>query len=461
MKKQFEDLETDTYTQRTLAQIIILTKSPQNMKAALSTQFNDFNIGPRSAAFQPLLGHGVFAADGHQWKVSRQMLRPQFTREQVGHVKALEPHVRTFALIIRRQNGWPFDIQPIFNDLTLDASTEFLLGESVFFLRDRLLKIPEDEKYPGEHAPSYSYCGDSDFGKDRESFEISLKRVQDRMASRVSLLSYYWIQSTFAFRKDIQTVHEFAMRFVQKALALSADELEYKTRNSYTILYELVKVSRDPIVVRDQMLNVMLAGRSTTASLLTSTIFELSRHPEVWLKLREEVISCLGAGTSPQDLEKITFESLKRCTYLKWVINETLRLYPPVGANFRMACRDTTLPTGGGIDGAQPVLVNKGQIVVLHIYAVHRLREFYGDDAEVFKPERWADLSKIGWAFMPFGSGPRICLGQQFALTEASYVIARLAQMFPKLSSFSQGYPPRKTPNATMQHMDGVYVSFQ
>lgn len=466
LKKQFEDLNTDTFTQRVLGQNVIFTRSPQNIKAALATQFDDFTIGPRSGAFRPLLGNGVFAADGHQWKVSRQMLRPQFHREQVGHVKALEPHLQALALLVRRYNGQPFDIQPMMSDLTMDASTEFLLGESVFFLRDRLLEFPE-EKFPGEekqHREGHTIPlsdADSDFGKDRKLFDSSLKSLLDYLSFRVTSFNYYWLFDSFKFRKYVRTVQGFAMRFVQKALALSADELEKKKRNSYTIIYELVKVTRDPIIVRDQMLNVMLAGRSTTASLLTSTIFELSRHPEVWQRLREEVISSFGAGTSPEDLDKITFESLKRCTYLKWVINETLRLYPPVSGNFRMASVETTLPVGGGKDGNQPVLVNKGQIVLFHIYTLHRLREFYGNDAETFRPERWEGLSKIGWAFMPFGSGPRVCLGQQFALTEASYVIARLAQMFPKLASFSHQYPPRKTTNATMQVMDGVYVSFE
>lgn len=468
LKLQYDELDTNTFTQSVLGQKVIVTRSPQNMKAALSTQFDDFGIGPRRAAFRPLLGNGVFAADGHQWKDSRMMLRPQFTREQVGHVKALEHHLQTFVLIIRKQNGQPFDIQPIFSDLTLDASTEFLLGESVHFLRDRLMeqtKKSQDDEISESYGPvekrDSEKCSDYDFSKERVSFENSLKRLLEVLAQRASLLKYYWLIDFKSFREDIQTVHDFALRFVQQALAMSPEELEFKSRDSYTILYELVKVSRDPIVVRDQMLNVMLAGRSTTASLLTSTIFELSRHPKVWQRLRQEVISYFGLGESPYDLENITFESLKRCTYLKWVINETLRLYPPVGSNFRMARRDTTLPNGGGPNGTQPILVNKGQIVAFHIYSVQRLREFFGEDAETYLPERWANLSKIGWAFMPFGSGPRVCLGQQFALTETSYVIVRLAQLFPEIASFSDTYPPRKTPNATMQHMDGVQVSFK
>lgn len=443
-KKQFDDMHVETFQQKVFNQKLIFTASPLNIKALLLTQFDDYSIGPRSPAFRPLLGNGVFAADEEHWKISRSMLRPQFSREQVGHVKALEPHFMTLVKHIEKHGGREFDIQPLFQALTLDASTEFLLGESVHFLRDELI---------GYDSADYAMAG-------KQEFNRAIKQVSEYISLRVSYFWLYFLLNSAEFRQSVKDVHKFAMNFVQKALAMSPEELEHKTKNSYTILYELVKVSRDPVLVRDQMLNVMLAGRSTTASLLASIFFELSRHPEVWQKLREEVIGHFGEGT-PEDLQKITFESLKRCTYLKWVINETLRLYPPVANNFRQAKHDTSLPTGGGELGKERIFVEKGQIIVFHIYTCQRLQNYFGKDAEKYRPERWADLTKIGWAFMPFGSGPRVCLGQQFALTEASYVTARLAQLFSRIHCHSDNYPPRKTPNATMQHMDGVRVSFE
>ena len=89
------------------------------------------------------------------------------------------------------------------------------------------------------------------------------------------------------------------------------------------------------------------------------------------------------------------------------------------------------------------------------------MKEYYGKDAEEFRPERWADLKNIGWAYMPFSSGPRICLGQQFALTEASYITIRLAQIFTELDTSDHAYPPLKIANATMRPMNGVNVRFQ
>ena len=89
----------------------------------------------------------------------------------------------------------------------------------------------------------------------------------------------------------------------------------------------------------------------------------------------------------------------------------------------------------------------------------HRLEKFYGKDSFEFVPERWENSPKLGWAYLPFNGGPRICLGQQFALTEASYVIVRLAQMFPNLSSSYNGPEPcRKLVHLTMSLMDGAEI---
>lgn len=73
---------------------IVLTVDPENIKAVLATQFNDFSLGTRHAHFAPLLGDGIFTLDGNGWKDSRAMLRPQFAREQIAHVKSLEPHYK-------------------------------------------------------------------------------------------------------------------------------------------------------------------------------------------------------------------------------------------------------------------------------------------------------------------------------------------------------------------------------
>lgn len=96
-----------------------------------------------------------------------------------------------------------------------------------------------------------------------------------------------------------------------------------------------------------------------------------------------------------------------------------LRLYPSVPVNSRSAVRATTLPRGGGPDGASPIFITKGEAVGYCAYAMHRRKDLYGADADVFRPERWAvtaddNLAKrIGWGYIPFNGGPRLCLGRK------------------------------------------------
>jgi cytochrome P450 len=111
-----------------------------------------------------------------------------------------------------------------------------------------------------------------------------------------------------------------------------------------------------------------------------------------------------------------------------------LRLYPVIPRNVRTALRDTYLPLGGGPDGQSPIFVQKGQNITFDIYSMHRRADIYGDDVDEFKPERWETI-KPGWGYLPFGGGPRICIGQQFAMTEARYMTIRMLQYFEGVES--------------------------
>jgi hypothetical protein len=143
-------------------------------------------------------------------------------------------------------------------------------------------------------------------------------------------------------------------------------------------------------------------------------------------------------------------------------MNKVLRLYPSVPINSRAAIKTTILPTGGGPNGKAPVFVKKGTPVGYAVYIMHRRKELYGSDAESFRPERWdpnvdneADLKNIGWGYLPFNGGPRVCIGrkyscvgscfqsvadnavEEFALLEASYAIIRILQTFRHFESDS------------------------
>lgn len=438
----YQKMGVDTFTIRATGVIRCLTRDPENIKAILGTQFNDFSLGLRHKQFRIVLGDGIFTLDGAGWKHSRAMLRPQFAREQVSHVTMLEPHVQQVIRRVKASNGEKFDLQLLFFKLTIDSGTEFLFGESCSSLRD---DIADYADLPG---PS-----------EMEQFPKAFNTSQMYLLMRMGLQNLYFLLNTREFKNCNKIVHKFADYYVDKALQATPEEVEKNSQGGYVFLYELVKQTRDPKVLRDQCLNILVAARDTTAGLMSFLFFELARNPEIFQRLRNEIVEAFGEGENA-DLSKMTFESLKRLEYLKWVLNETLRLYPSVPQNSRLATRDTTLPRGGGPDGNEPVFVPKGTAVVYNIYATHRNPAIYGKDAEVWRPERWGepDLKKVGWGFLPFNGGPRICLGQQFALTEASYVTVRLLQNFSNIGSFDEPGEPAKNTHLTMSLLSGTNI---
>ena len=183
-------------------------------------------------------------------------------------------------------------------------------------------------------------------------------------------------------------------------------------KESYVFVEALAQQTKDPLVLRDQCLNVLLAGRDTTGCCLQWTFRLLAHHQRVLDKLRTEIeqVTGLGAGASPP-----TRDDLRRMSYLNLVIKEALRLYPSVPVNSREVVRLTTLPVGGGPDGKSPVLVRPGEGVGYCVYALHRRKDVYGEDADQFRPDRWEGdaLKDVGWAYLPFNGGPRLCLGRE------------------------------------------------
>lgn len=427
-----------TVREQMLGQFNITTQDPENIKALLSTQFKEFGFGRRYQAFYPLLGDGIFTLDGVGWKHSRAMLRPQFTREQISHMGTLETHMKKMLNILRGHETTPVDIQKLFFKLTIDTATEFLFGESVG-----------------------SFDGGNPKIKNSHSFDVSFNKSLSYLADRVRANAFYNFFNSKEFQSWCKVCKDFTDSFVNLAIEkyeaqqrLGIDEksitqFEKNTdKKKYVFLDELVKETRNPNVLRDQSLNILLAGRDTTASVLSWIFYSLAHHKDVFFKLRKIILDEFGTGdnSSPENsLDRITFESLKKCVYLRHVINETLRLYPVVPNNIRTALVDTTLPRGGGENEDKPIFVPKGTGVGYSVLLMQTNPLIWGPDASEFKPERWETqrnsnvLYTHPWDFLPFNGGPRICLGQQFALNEMSYAIVRILQNFqdiqPAISS--------------------------
>jgi cytochrome P450 len=168
--------------------------------------------------------------------------------------------------------------------------------------------------------------------------------------------------------------------------------------------------------VRDEAMTLFGAGHETTAVALTWTWYLLSQYPEVEARLHQELETVLG-GRNP------TLDDLPRLPYTEMIVKETLRLYPPAFALTRDTIADTEI---GGY------LVSKGRPVMINLYGVQRDARFFPDpdrfDPERFSPENEKHIPK--YAYLPFGGGPRVCIGNAFAMMEARLVLATVAQHY-------------------------------
>ncbi|KAE8449932.1 hypothetical protein EG329_007071 [Mollisiaceae sp. DMI_Dod_QoI] len=426
MIKRSVDSGAITYAWSIFGSTNYFTADERNIQAILATQFADFDLGPlRRSNFWPLLGNGIFTQDGAGWEHSRAMLRPQFAREQVSDLDLEENHVQNMmqALDVHLQSdNWTdgVDLQVLFFRLTLDSATEFLFGESVE--SQRILM-------PGHNTEQRD-------GKESLDFATAFDRGQMTLATRARFAHMYWLFNPKGFKEACKACHDFIDHFVRLALSKELREKELEkgvvgAKDKYVFLEALAAECQDPIELRSQLLHILLAGRDTTASLLGWLFLCLSKDPVRYKKLRDIVIDEFGTYDNPN---QITFSRLKSCQYLQHCNNEALRLYPVVPVNSRFANKDTTLPRGGGHDGQSKIFVPAGTAVDYSVHVLHHRKDIWGQDAEDFRPERW-EKRKVGWEFVPFNGGPRICIGQQFALTEASYVTVRLLQRWDKMES--------------------------
>jgi cytochrome P450 len=294
------------------------TNDAENIKAILSTRFDDWYAIPfdlhglsqcilthkcreakpvRQHATYQLLGDGIFTTDGAFWAHSRSLLRPAFEKSTISDLRYLEPHIQALLSQIPA-DGTTVDLQELFNKFTMDTSSELLMGTSTSTLS-------------GGAEAKRAW----DFVKD---FEVAM----DDVISRATMRGLYWFTS---FRPKawaaVARCKAYVEGFVVTALRRK-DSAEGKGKGKgeferkFVFLEELARqegVSK--VRVRDESLNVLFAGRDTTASLLSNLWFALARHLEVWRKLQEEIGKLDGA--EPE------YEELRNMKYLKYCIQES------------------------------------------------------------------------------------------------------------------------------------------
>ncbi|KAI0332390.1 cytochrome P450 monooxygenase pc-3 [Cubamyces sp. BRFM 1775] len=432
---------------------IYLTTDANVVKAVLATEFSDFEKGEVFRdAMGTVLGTGVFNADGELWKFHRQMTRPYFSRDRITHFEMFDRHAEQLLLKLKQRfrSGHAVDFQDAISRFTLDSATEFLFGKCVNSL---------DSELPYAHndpiAPKLLREKDA-----AERFSAAFTGAQEVIAMREKIGWMWHLQELFHDKSEVhmRVVDAFLKPILEEAIAKNRAA---KTRSDKfgdeeeeeTLLDHLVKITDDPVVLHDETLNILIAGRDTTAATLTFAVYLMCLYPEVFKRLRAEVLDKVGPTQMP------TFDDVRNMKYLRAVINETLRLYPAVPFNVRVANRDTTLPNPN--PAGPRVFIPQETSISYSVFLMHRRKDYWGPDALHFDPERWLDerLNKYfttnPFIFVPFNAGPRICLGQQFAYNEMSFFLIRLLQNFSHMELDLSAQPPDARPRPEWASAEG------
>lgn len=369
-----------TYYSKALGRWILMTNEPENIKTVLGTNMLDWPIdGPRLFAALPVLGpRSIFTTNGQEWHAARTMMRPAFVRDQVSDLECFGRHIDNFLALIPR-DGSTFDIQQLLLNLTMDSSTDFLLGHStnlLVYASPEALQFYRDFEYASAEAA---------------------------VRSRLGPILHYLPHPKL--KKAVRRLRQYIRTYLRKV----ADKGPSETKDrSYVFIDELLKLKPTEDYVIDQVLSVIVAGRDTTASGLSAVFYCLARHPEAVKRLKREMDE-LG-------VEDPTWEQLKQMKYLNHVIKEgefstyipqlsvlvshfttAMRLFPPISTNSRTSSKETRLPVGGGPGGREPLLIAKGTSLRWSTYSLHRRKDIYGADADEFRPERWESNLRVGY----------------------------------------------------------------
>lgn len=339
-----------------------------------------------------IVGEGLLVSQGEKWKSHRRLMSPSFDfKSIVSYSPAMVAAAESFAESwSAKDNDRVVDIADEMTRLTLKV-----ISNTMFSADGALL---------GELVDSSLRRMDNaiDFGV----LDILPLVGPPRMKRKMARIQANFMNMDATMQKLIRA-RETAQGQAQRDLL---DRL-IAARDGETG----VRLSNDE--VRDEVVIIFLAGHDTTALALTYTWYLLSEHPHVEAKLHEELARVLG-GRPPK------YDDLDNLPYTKMVIEESMRLYPPAPGISNRAVLEDDVVCG--------VKVPKGAQVGIMPWLLHRHRTLW-DNPEKFDPERFSPERSQGrhrFAYLPFGGGPRVCIGMALAMAEAQLILATLAQRF-------------------------------
>jgi cytochrome P450 len=363
---------------------------PDHIKHVLQDNARNYVKGIVIAKLKVLIGEGLFTSEGDFWRRQRRLSQPAFHRDHLAGFAATMTETTAAMLdrwAARARTGTPFDVSAEMSGLTLG-----IVGRALF---SRVLDAHAD-----------------DVG---QALTDALAIVNER-AIRFLPSPIWWPSATNRrLRRAIAVLDRVVYDII---------ETRRRTATQPRDLLTMLLLARDEETgagmtdrqLRDEVMTFLLAGHETTAVALTWTWYLLDRHPAVAERLRAEVAAALGTRTP-------TVDDLPRLGYARMVVEEAMRLYPPVWGFMRQAIDEDRV---GGFT------IPKRSVVTISPYVTHR-HPSYWHDPEGFDPERFTPeriRSRPRFAYLPFSGGPRLCIGNEFALMEAQLVLAMTVQRY-------------------------------
>ncbi len=330
---------------------------------------------------RPLLGKGLLTSEHDFHKRQRKLMAPAFAPRRIaGYAAEMAAHAES----AQASFGERVDLAEEMMKLTLG-----IVGRTLF-ASDVLGEARE--------------IGDA--------LTVALHYIPDQV-SRI-LQRPYWFPtpSNLRMRRAVKRLDETVYRMIDERRANPGDRGD---------VLSMLLVSKDeagatmtPEQVRDEVMTLFLAGHETTANALAWAFYLLARHPDAYARVRDEARNALG-GRTP------TVEDLPRLPYSLAVLKETMRLYPPAYMMARTVESELEL-------GAHRL--RKGSVVMVNTFGIHRRADYFSEP-ERFNPERFspeAEKQLHRGAYIPFGGGARVCIGNHFALMEGQLILSHLAQ---------------------------------
>jgi cytochrome P450 len=374
---------------------ILIVNAPELVRPILTERAdifpkNDLMVG----ALEPLVGQSIFVSSGESWRRQRRMIDPAFSLMRVNRAFAsMEGAVDDYEQALDRSaaDNEAFSLDRAMSHLTADIICRTVFSTSLA-------------------SQTAREVFDAFIEFERSVAQVEIKRL---------ILDPAW--KTIAQPPKVLE----ACRRIRRHLGDLIDAHEAAGHGSVDDIASTVMAARDGAddhtgfdreELLDQLGVMFLAGHETTASVLTWTFFMLARQPAMVARLRGEIEAVTEGGP-------VGFEHTRRLVFVRNVFREALRLYPPITFIPRVALERTTIG---------PYDVKRGAMIMISPWTIHR-NAAYWPNPHVFDPDRFApdrEAALVPGTYLPFGLGPRVCVGAAFATTEATLILARLVRRF-------------------------------